>query len=191
MSDKIDHPAYSRNAAAWLIVEAYAPPDCPSTCTGGAECPSGVSQLTARCLALADQLEAADRKIAWLTSAAESWPKHAASLIAERDSLRKQLEIAERRRVDDIAMWHATESDLAHNHRRADAAEADLALARAALRAILPVYRVVEASYDYVHRPDENGTPFDCECDNCRAVDAARAALTPDITAILAGIEGK
>lgn len=64
------------------------------------------------------------------TGDALAWFEREHALTMERDSLRQQLEAAQRSHAEDIQMYRATESDLAHNHRRADAAEADLSAAQ-------------------------------------------------------------
>lgn len=131
----------------------------------------------------------------------------------------REREAAQLRRADDIAVYHTIESDLASNHRRADAAERDLTAAQqriaeleaeesrlnevlidhaeersdltAALRAILPVYWAAIDEYPCTVYP----TPYEagkaCSAAVAEAVDAAQAAITPEIAAVLADLDGK
>lgn len=169
---------------------------------------------------LADQFEAAAReaeRIPDLKAAIGYEIEKRDALEAERDSLHQQLEAAQRSHADDLEMFRATESDLAHNHRRADAAEADLAVAQqriaelmealddaiqrdddaAALRAIYPVYRAAVEWRRMVMKFEEHSKrrvtdpwaqPAYSLAD---AVDTARAAITSEILAAMkrAGLE--
>jgi chromosome segregation ATPase len=141
-------------------------------------------------------------------------------LTMERDSLRQQLEAAQAE-LADRNREHIVDRDTAVRHARADAElarqERDLAQQRiaeleaerewtgattkalmesqerlaievraltAALRAILPVYRAAEAWSEAF-----TGTAAFDALES--AVDTARAAITPEIAAVLAGLEGK
>lgn len=48
------------------------------------------------------------------------------TVMDERDALRLEVARLNAQRADDVHAWHATESDLAHNRRRADEAEREL-----------------------------------------------------------------
>lgn len=152
-------------------------------------------------------LKLADKRIAELEAASDTYAKRGDESHDRERATKDEYARYAARHADDLEMFRATEADLAHNRRRADAAESDLAAAQrriselmealddaiqhdddaAALRAIWPVYRVLVAFRSRAPGRHAESTFSDV----WNAADAARAALTPEILAALkaAGLE--
>lgn len=162
-----------------------------------------ISRLRNSTNAIAEQLEAADAEIERLTLATLSVPSIHGSTIqeitAERDSLRHQLEAAQREKAETTTAMITADRNLAAAQQRIAELEAEcedmrklaqgrsseLSDATAALRAIAPVYadyqRLIGAAMGRPsHRPDVAVDP--------RILSTARARLTQDLLAVIEAV---